>query len=81
MDEQLYEEVCVGIGKVEANGKQQGVVSVCFPKQNPPFPDDPNHDENFDDRFLTLAAAKTLLIDLRNAIEDVVAGRFPESGE
>lgn len=35
----------------------------------------PTHEDNFEEVFLSVAAAKTLLIDLLDAVEAVVSGK------
>lgn len=64
--------VGVGVATISANGQQQQVVGLSFPLPEPVRPDDLDHDDNFEDVFIPVAAAKALLIDLRDAIESIV---------
>ena len=73
-----YEAVGVGVASVsmdENAEKGTMVVSLIFPKEVPVYPDDLEHEDNFEDVFLSIAAAKTLLIDLRDAVESAVTGK------
>ena len=61
--ENLYESVGVSAGQT---GEGLEVVGLLLPKENP------MHDEDFDELFFTLTAAKGLLIDLQDAIDAAV---------
>jgi hypothetical protein len=65
----FYEVVCVGTATVNDGGKEKPVIGLSFPIANPPKPDDPEADENYEDVFISIAAAKAMLVDLRDAIE------------
>ncbi|WP_417737228.1 hypothetical protein [Rosistilla oblonga] len=51
------------------------VIGLSFPLPEPVRPDDPNHDDNFEDVFLPVSTAKSLLVDLRDAIDSVVENK------
>lgn len=69
----FYEDgVCVGVATISVNGQQQQVVGLSFPLPEPVRPDDLDHEDNFEDVFIPVAAAKALLIDLRDAVESIV---------
>lgn len=73
----FYQAVGVGVASVsldEHAEKGTPVVSLIFPKQEMVYPDDPDHEDNYEDVFISIAAAKTLLIDLRDAVESAVTG-------
>lgn len=73
-----YEAVGVGVASIsmdEDAEKGTPVVSLIFPKEVPVYPNDLEHEDNFEDVFLSIAAAKTLLIDLRDAVEAAVSGK------
>ena len=75
----FYQAVGVGVASVafsdEEDSPTQAVVSLMFPKSVPVYPDDPEHEDNFNDVFISIPAAKTLLIDLRDAIEAATTGK------
>jgi hypothetical protein len=74
----FYNAVGVGVATISTepdSEKGQPAVSLIFPKDVPVYPDDLNHEDNFEDVFLSVAAAKTLLIDLRDAVEAAVSGK------
>jgi hypothetical protein len=74
----FYESVGVGVASVSPTEDAEHattVVSLVFPKEIMVRPDDPFHDDNYEDVFISIAAAKTLLIDLRDAVEAAVSGR------
>jgi hypothetical protein len=70
----FYQEVCVGVAFVSDTeaGPTQQVIGLSFPLPEPVRPDDLNHEDNFEDVFISVSAAKALLIDLRDAIESIV---------
>ena len=74
MNGKVYDAIGVGVATVESlEGEgEMDVIGLSFPLFNPPRPDEPNHDDNFEDVFMPVSAAKALLIDLRDAIESVV---------
>jgi hypothetical protein len=49
-----------------------------FPKKDMPNPDDPSDCNNYDDMFMSVAAAKALLIDLRDAVDAITMGTMHE---
>lgn len=75
----FYEAVgtMMGVAKVsneEGVKKDLPVIGLIFQLDNPPFPDDPNRDENYHHAFISVSAAKALLLDLRDAVEVAVSG-------
>ncbi len=72
-----YDIVCVGVASVSAEegGEPVPVIGLSFPLPEPVRPDDPNHDDNFEDVFLPVSTAKSLLVDLRDAIDSVVENK------
>lgn len=70
----FYEGVCVGVASVSSSegGPQQQVIGLSFPLPEPVRPDDLEHEDNFEDVFIPVAAAKALLVDLRDAVESIV---------
>ena len=73
----FYEVVCVGVASVSSydGGPQQQVIGLSFPLPEPVLPDDLDHEDNFEDVFIPVAAAKSLLVDLRDAVESIVERR------
>lgn len=73
----LYEWVSIGVAKL--GDPDKGPLTQCiglgFPKEDMPNPDDECDPANYEDKFLTLAAAKSLLIDLKQAIDACVEGK------
>ena len=58
--EVVYDAIGVSVGQTEDG---QELVGLMLPK------DQPLNEDDFDELFMTLPAAKTLLIDLRDAID------------
>jgi hypothetical protein len=55
--------------------KEEPSISLVIPKENP-VDDDPENPENYDDLFMSVAAAKALQIDLREILEDFDSGKL-----
>lgn len=55
--------------------KEEPSISLVIPKENP-VDDDPDNPENYDDLFMSVAAAKALQIDLREILEDFDSGKL-----
>ena len=70
----LYDWVGSGVATAIDGNKRVRVVSIVFPIPDCPFPEDPENDANFEDRFMTVAAAKSLIIDLQDAVESITSG-------
>lgn len=70
----FYDCVCVGVamGSNTEDGELTPMVGLSFPLPNPPHPEDPDHSDNFEDVFLSVAAAKAMLVDLRDAVDSIV---------
>ena len=69
----------VGVGVAEASLQEDGptspVVGLAFPIPDPPYPSEPDHPDNFEDVFISVSAAKSLLIDLKDAIDSIIEKR------
>jgi hypothetical protein len=67
----------VGYGLVtnpETN-KEEPSISLVIPKENP-VDDDPENPENYEDFFMSVAAAKALQVDLREILRDFDKGKL-----
>ncbi len=66
----LYEWVSVGVanGVRYETGKEGKIIGIAFPKPDVEGDIDVENDDHFDDYFLTIAAAKALVLDLNEAI-------------
>lgn len=74
MEAILCDYAVTGVALVEIDGKEASVVSLAFPKENPPYPDEQENMENFDEVLLTVAAAKALIVDVRDALDSILNG-------
>lgn len=72
----LIAGVGVGVAKVlnPETGVEGPAIGLMIPKEHP-VDEDPQNINNYDDRFISVAAAKELLIDLKDAIDAVVSGK------
>ena len=59
----IYPSVGIECGVADVNGKPQEVIGIMYPTPTSEI------DDIYDTRFIPLPAAKSLLIDLRDAIE------------
>jgi hypothetical protein len=57
-------------------GKDEPAISLIIPKENP-VDDNPDNEENYEDYFMSVAAAKALAIDLNDMINFAVSGKTP----
>lgn len=55
--------------------KEEPSISLVIPKENP-VDDDPDNPENYEDLFMSVAAAKALQVDLREILEDFDSGKL-----
>lgn len=72
-----YTSIGVGVATVSTNENAENgsrAVSLIFPKDVPVYPDDPHHEENFEEVFMSISAAKSLLIDLNDAVNAAISG-------
>lgn len=75
MSLESYEGVAVGVAEFgdENTGEvTHKMISLSFKLIDPPKPEEPEHDDNYDMVFLSLPMAKSMLIDLRDAIDSIV---------
>lgn len=70
MSLESYEGVAVGVsefGDEDTGEVTHKMISLSFKLIDPPNPEEPEHDDNYDIVFLSLPMAKSMLIDLRDA--------------
>ena len=67
----------VGFGLVTNpdTNKEEPSISLVIPKEKP-FDDDPENPDNYEDLFMSIAAAKALQVDLREILEDFDKGKL-----
>ena len=61
----------VGLSEDEMNTP---AIGVSLSKEEFPRPDDLTHPDNFNEFYISLPAAKALMVDLRNSIEALEKG-------
>ena len=72
------QHVHLGVGTVSAivedpdSGRTVPVVALSFQKTYP-VSDDPKDPENFDDIYITIPAAREMIINLKQSIDDALA--------
>lgn len=73
--ERLYDWVGTGVARASdrPGGDKVNIVCVSFPKEGITG-DELDDPDNYVDYFITLAAAKTLIIDLQSAVDDLISG-------
>lgn len=77
MQVQVTDRVDVGVFETSEheNGPCRKTVGLAFLVAPAPAEDDPKYDDAFETKYMTLPAAKSLLIDLRDAIEAIETGK------
>jgi hypothetical protein len=72
----LIAGVGVGVATVcnPETGAEGPAIGLMIPKEHP-VDENPENIDNYDDRFISVAAAKELLINLKDAIDAIVSGK------